>query len=717
MPELYWIKVLVWEGAFKLALAVLIALAIRRIANPFDQLLCTVALVVPAVGNDAYYFIGLLAAGAWIHARGQGGLVLQLGVLLLVAALTQVKFTYAIAALVLVAGIAASTWTARGPRAALALVASAIVAFVGLWIALGQDVSNLPRWVRTTLWISSGYNESMGIIGSGTELGIALAMLALLAVLAWPRLVGLRAVPAQRGFVLGVLAVFFVAYKAGFVRHLVNSSTFFDTAAVGVFFVFATRREAARAARTRSWLARGVLVLGLVGHALSEDLGLDAPWTMPRSAVARAGVRLDTLAHPFRTRDELESQLAQARAKWNLPRVLATVGRDPIDQVTASQGVLFLNDLTYRPRPVFQSYSAYTAPLQEENARFLAGDRAPRWVLLGAGEIDRRLPGMDDALALQVLMRDYATKLTERGFLLLERAPRGPAPAGTRATVLERDVRFDEEVDVGALDGRCLLLQAEIAPSLLGRLVSLAWKTTPLFLRVRTDSGEEREFRIAPGGLVHGAPIVPFLDTQAAWVRWFDGVATKRVTRFSVRCTERCAPLWQPTIRVRVVRADDLVPQRGPGLSAPAGLSGAVPAEISAAVEPYTRVLRGAADVLVVEAPSFLRYPLPAGPHSLRAECGLLPSVWEPDPSGRIGASDGARFSAVLRRADGTETVLDSIFLDPVHVAGDRALRVLSAQFETGEGCELLLRTDVGPNGDARRDWTYWKSVALDGTR
>ena len=59
--------------------------------------------------------------------------------------------------------------------------------------------------------------------------------------------------------------------------------------------------------------------------------------------------------------------------------------------------------MNHRPRPVFQSYSAYSAALCNLNERFYASAAQPDKVLQRYRTIDNRFTRLDDAGALQLL--------------------------------------------------------------------------------------------------------------------------------------------------------------------------------------------------------------------------------------------------------------------------------------------------------------------------
>ena len=86
-----------------------------------------------------------------------------------------------------------------------------------------------------------------------------------------------------------------------------------------------------------------------------------------------------------------------------------------------------IHDLPYRPRPVFQSYAAFTTKLSEMNARHLISAK-PETLLFQVKTIDGRLPTVDDAQK-RVVGTD---KIVDRAALKrhIHSAAREPWPVG-----------------------------------------------------------------------------------------------------------------------------------------------------------------------------------------------------------------------------------------------------------------------------------------------
>src|SRR6185436_6644427 len=96
------------------------------------------------------------------------------------------------------------------------------------------------------------------------------------------------------------------------------------------------------------------------------------------------------------------------------------------------------------------------------NARFLESDRAPEYVIFMFSTTDDRLPNAEDGEALKVLARDWRPVTVEGGYLLLRRKPGSPGKPLAPRVEIEREIGFDEMVDLPRSDSRCRLLALDV---------------------------------------------------------------------------------------------------------------------------------------------------------------------------------------------------------------------------------------------------------------
>jgi hypothetical protein len=379
------------------------------------------------------------------------------------------------------------------------------------------------------------------------------------------------------------------------------------------------------------------------------------------------------------------------------------VGGSTIDVFGSEQGFVFLNDLAWHPRPVFQAFTAMTDDVSRANARFLEGPGAPRFVLHTPSPIDGRLESMEDARSLHVILRDYRPLLRERGMMLFERRS-DLQRADPRVVVLEKELLPGETLELADIAGDVLLVELDAGLDVLGRLRALVLGAPPLLAEIETDDGIRRTQRIVPAMMEGGAVVRPWLQTPADWVSFVAGRKTHAIAR--MRFVDPGGRHRTP-LRVRVVEASALQPVAEPARihAMTWSMFTPPPTRVELSKEPEQTMVRGYREAVLVNTPSELGFALAEGRWRLSAQCAILPDAW------RMGRTDGA-IVRVERRGRAREIVWERA-LDPARRVDDGKMQEIDVEIEVGPGEEIVLATDPGPAGDAERDWVFWTEVAF----
>ena len=333
-----------------------------------------------------------------------------LGVALGLAALTKVTFLTA-TAVVLAPMVAASLLGGRGvPSTAVVAALSGLGAWVLLGLGLDQALDYV-RWSATD--ITPGYSQAMQIRTSPALVLHAAAVA--LAVWAWVALLARsRRRPGWWAVPLAIAPLLLLQFKAGFVRadvHVFTPAAALLIASVLLALLLGRRVAALGAA----------LVVALPGALLAHALLIEGRPSGSFRVIAPSNfhTRLTTLPAALRGEVFAPQHALRVRELRNELSVLDFEGG--VDMFGFAQSLLVAQSAPYRPRPVFQSYMAYTPRLARANAEFLAGDGAPRWILFGTDMIDGRLLAIDDAAAWPELLTRYQPTGTVGSYALLER--------------------------------------------------------------------------------------------------------------------------------------------------------------------------------------------------------------------------------------------------------------------------------------------------------
>ena len=384
-----------------------------------------------------------------------------------------------------------------------------VASLVCFWVVAGQHLSSLRPFLCNSWRITGGYTEAMMLTGK-TEardavcfLLIAVLLCALLGRVAWARyrfLVG--GLPLA-----GLGAILFIVFKLGYVRNdrheITSAMALVLISLVCLAVAWPGRKRTAGAASclliASTLFASSVFNYWLPGNGLWKQLaGTFSIYNL-----------LAPVAGPYTgyLRSNYEKNLASERKAHPLPPI-----EGDADLYSYEQTILFAHALPYQPRPVIQSYSAYTPELAAMNAAHLRTARAASNILFAVQPADGRFPSLDDGLSWPELLTLYDIKGTsdDRGtFLLLSRSA---VPREFRLTPLQNtSAHFGEPVILPAATNGPVWVEIEIKKSLAGIVVSTLYKPPVLMLTVSLQDHTQHRFRLVPGMAGGGFLLSPLI--------------------------------------------------------------------------------------------------------------------------------------------------------------------------------------------------------------
>lgn len=532
---------MLWGSAY-LALSFLLVLPVLlRGGSLLLWLALVLALAIGSESRDALLLLYPLAAGllaGQVSAPGDEAAPRHAPLLLVLAFAPFGLLALAKGSLLLLcaamAGFACLGLLLRGRVAWAGIVAgTALASFLFFWRLAAQPLENLPAYVETLAQIIRGYGPAMGVPGRPGEWQAYLAAAALLLVLGWrqePR--------GSRGAMLVVTGLaLLLVFKAGFVRH--------DDKHVEIAAAFLLLAAALLAARGS--LRSGVLVLlpGIVGWAFLSAQQRDLDWPVLEDRLERvAGQPWMGLA--ARASGELAADHAR-RMAWLGARGGTAGLQGTSDVYSFGQGPLIASGAAWSPRPVLQSYSAYTPELAGMNRDHLLSARAPHNVVFRVEGIDQRLPALDDGASWPALLRWYQPVAFHSDALILRRSG---AAAGSERAAGESQHALGEWVALpagGTL--RFARIAARQAPR--GKLAAAVHRAPGLRIAVRLVDGSEREFKLVPAMAEAGFLLSPLVENAGEFGLLYGDerlLTGRRVLAFRVMAEDAAA--WEGRYRV-----------------------------------------------------------------------------------------------------------------------------------------------------------------------
>lgn len=515
--------------------------------------------IYSSLGDMRLMSFPLLLLALHFLEEGGAGTVVRGALLVSLGLLSLVKFSAFIVITFIVLGLAIDTiWRRRRVPWSLLVFAGSILFF---WLLAAQQLSLLGPYLRNSSEIASGYTEAM-MTSSPHELEYVAAFLvsaailiATLAFALWKRLRFFATVPlAAAGFAL------FTAFKHGFVRndgHQAVSAMFLLLLALtGLAMVWPV-------VRPQQWLLKTGAFLPVIAALLYTVCSFDHVGLTPFPRVLAQTFKPKQWLAPVKSlfgsksaKDQYRRYLAYYRDQFPLPPL-----KSDTDVYSFNQMALFANAISYRPRPIFQSYSAYTPRLAELNVAHLRSDDAPSTVVLDGFTIDDRYLMLDDGPSWPELLTRYDVQQVEIPFVVLTRSK---VPRQFKLTLL-RDVsiKFGEQLAVAPTPNTVVWAQIEIQYSAAGSLVATLFKPQELSFNTILRSGQQHIRRLVPEMARSGFILSPYVQgppecAALASAQWPNLLTDNEVTAISIVPANDVLPIacYKNAIRIRLYRLD-----------------------------------------------------------------------------------------------------------------------------------------------------------------
>jgi hypothetical protein len=432
------------------------------------------------------------------------------------AFLSLVKFNLCLEALVaLVAASSLAMWHRKFGKA-FAIPLLYATAFVLLWLVAGQSPANLPRYLHGGLEITHGYVSAMACNDlSQTSWGLIWLL--------WLIIIGYAVDLIRRGRLVSADSIWLALYlafawcslwKYGVTRadpsHVVPAlvSTMVIASAVPVCF------------GDRVAFLDLLTPLCLIGVLVTD---LTVIHQFPQKFVQRVSNAADRVLRPRHHAEAFSAAESAEYRSHGHPALHEIIGGASVDMITCEQVEVLRENLNYRPRPVFQSYSAYTPWLLRQNLRFYSSNAAPQFVFVRLQPIDGRYPTQEDALLLPELPRRYSIVQRGPGYVLLHRKPRQPTQDQAQRRLKRSIVSLRQEILLPAKSDCALELRARFQPTLRGMLREFFVQPALLNIVLTDEQHQEHRGRIVPQISAGGFLVQPLVQSNADFVDFFQG--------------------------------------------------------------------------------------------------------------------------------------------------------------------------------------------------
>ncbi len=182
--------------------------------------------------------------------------------------------------------------------------------------------------------------------------------------------------------------------------------------------------------------------------------------------------------------------------------VTSKIGNQTVDAYPWNSYMLLENKLNFSPRPIFQSYAAYTRNLEQQNFDHYNSEKAPQFVLYDYTSIDARYPLFDESKVNLALLKNYqpitAFDFKGRQIILLEKRK------DFKPIILQKDKEYAMYLGDPLVPKEGVFYEIGVYNTILGNVVSLLHHTADVQLTVASSDGSLAEYKTSAGLLEGG---------------------------------------------------------------------------------------------------------------------------------------------------------------------------------------------------------------------
>jgi hypothetical protein len=605
------------------------------------------------------------------------------------------------------------------------------------WLAAGQKLSSLIPYLHHGIQITSGYGQGEGLADSDEQFSIDLVLIisGLLVVAAgslypWKKSkrkpssvieeiagAGEKTVtPASQAILgaAGIAGALWIVFKAGYVRH----DTHELVASTSVAMI-AWSLGAALWNKVNSLHIQLLILFTFCCSLYFVGISIDKYNTagvavFVNDQITSAPSNLATVLGALGDNKTVNDQYAgdmQLLRDLPMPAVDGTV-----DVYSTGQGIVIAKGMAYQPRPVIQSYVAYTSALSKLNADFLTSERAPQNIVFRIETMDNHYPSEEDAASWPEILSRYELKDASQGWLLFRRLSQSRSytiePIQTATAEMNKWISVPDSDDP-------IWVSIDVQSTLEGKLVDEAFRPTDVMLDVRTADGVATTFKLLPD-VARGGFLLSPLVTDNLSMAMLNSPGWKRVMD-----NQRVVEL-QVRVKVADGTNDEYETQYSVGfsrlrlphydVSAVPGLQDYVRARdlqkqlhvvFSEGTPELVSVNSSQSAVLAIPKTQ-LQIDVPAGAQSVHLGYGMLDRSFTGDQK-TAGVAFGA--AGAFPTPDGQQhlKILWETKLDPVNSTNDRGIQSIDVSLPNPPPPILVLET-VG-QGSKFGNYSYWSDV------
>lgn len=596
---------------------------------------------------------------------------------------------------------------------------SYILSFIILLRITEQDLKNITLYLYNGLELSNGYNEAMAVSGPSWQVYLGLLSIFILTTL-FIYFLCTNDKDIILFFILNLLLLF-ASFKLGFVRHDGHVLTFLGIFIIFIGLILIVLLQEWENKRRTNWMYLCIFLTITILITLIFSINIIAPWILHDDVLAKSSSN-KLSANMLENRAIFEGQLKTNKEKvmHDYPldqQIIKYIGNNTVDVIPWDIALCWAYGLNWSPRPVFQSYSAFTSRLDVINSQHFIGLKAPQAILFSYKSIDGRYPLFDEPATFRTILCNYTYVNSSGEFALLTRSSnKNQDPEVDLGTIVSK---FGAFIPVPKYNKGFVFGHLSISHSLLGKSLTVLYKSSPIYIRFKfIEGGVSERFRLIPDNAKNGLFLSEYVESTNDLSSVLQGKMIKDIAIDGIYIEAGNPAEYQDLIKISF---------KG------------LPANISSEPEVdqhdlrFVRLLRsvklpdnqyiksGRGCINSTCRPIIFHHPEPLGKSTLpfnnitipknavlKFSIALDPQVWSPEKG------DGALFEIQILDGGLKETIF-SKYINPKNHLEERKWNDYEVNLSSLENRSLtiIFITSSGPKNDNTYDWAWWGDPRL----
>ena len=446
-------------------------------------------------------------------------------------------------------------------RSMCVILVTSIASPILFWLLSGQDIDNLMAYFHYVLLFSSGYTEAMAWYAPDRLWEPVLYVISSVFLLS---VMALHKEKNAKKLYIGLLlsGFLFLIFKASFVRHDAHVLLATGFLLLVAFIVYALYGKTDIRLYGFFEVSAFVCLMSVLAalYIISANQKV-SPKSIASGVIAVYSSAWQGVSSRVNDSGKLQALFLSKNRIINNERAYPYL-QGTTDVYSVGQASLIASGNVWSPRPVFQSYAAYTPELMQINQRHLLGGHAPDNILFSLESIDHRYTSLEDAISWPVIWSRYELYgFSQRNWLhLKKRTEEAPIIMGGAIREMHR---FGEPVQVpNSKDAT--FVKIIMKRNLFGSLANFFYKTSNVVLLTKSVTGAITMHRFIPEMAESGFMISPLIETTVDFGQMYASghlLDNKKIVEFAVCEIEGKGPTtkstqWNSEIEVIFTEAD-----------------------------------------------------------------------------------------------------------------------------------------------------------------